>query len=127
MRKLTPVARKLRRNLTDTEALLWRHLRNGQMRGLKFRRQFPIGPYIVDFACWDARLVVEVDGGQHADNPSDKVRQKDIEESGFRVLRFWNNEVLDNLDGVLSVIANELADGPHPSPGPSGRPLPKER
>ncbi len=127
MRKLTPVARKLRRTMTDAEAVLWRRLRNGQLRGFKFRRQFPVGAYIADFACWDARLVVEVDGGQHADSGSDLVRRKEIELLGFRVLRFWNNDVLNNLEGVLAAIASELSDRGHPSPGASRRPLPRER
>ena len=88
MRRLTPVARKLRRNMTDAEALLWRHVRNGQLCGGKFRRQFPIGAYVADFACWDAKLVIELDGGQHANDPNDKTRQREIEALGFRVLRF---------------------------------------
>jgi very-short-patch-repair endonuclease len=95
--------------MTDAELLLWRHLRNGQIRGLKFRRQFPIGSYVVDFVCWDRRLVIEVDGGQHADNQEDRIRREEIEALGFRVLRFWNNEGLSHSGGVLSVIDRELS------------------
>ena len=108
-RRLTPVARKLRRSMTDAEMLLWRHLRNGQIRGYKFRRQFPIGNHIADFVCWDAHLAIEVDGGQHADNRDDKIRRREIEALGFRVLRFWNNDVLSNPEGVLLLIDRMLS------------------
>lgn len=104
----TPIARKLRRKMTDAEALLWRHLRDRQCGGVKFRRQFPIDRYVADFACWDAKLVVEIDGGQHADNIRDEVRTHEIEAYGFRVLRFWNHDVLANIDGVLETIAEAL-------------------
>ena len=88
--------------MTDAEQRLWRQLRARQIAGARFRRQAPIGPYIADFACLDARLVIEVDGGQHADGASrDLHRDAWLSRQGFRVLRFWNNDVLQNIDGVL--------------------------
>ncbi len=72
-----------------------------KLGGYKFRRQFPIGPYIVDFACYDEKVVIEVDGGQHANNVRDMAREQDLASLGFRVLRFWNTEVLTNIEGVL--------------------------
>ncbi|MDP3907103.1 endonuclease domain-containing protein [Novosphingobium sp.] len=106
-KRLTPIARKLRANPTDAEQRLWAHLRSKQL-GVKFTRQFPIGNFVVDFACRSARLVIELDGGQHADNPADLARTRAIEGFGFRVIRFWNNEVLENTDGVLITIMREL-------------------
>jgi BirA family biotin operon repressor/biotin-[acetyl-CoA-carboxylase] ligase len=94
--------------MTDAEALLWRHLRGGQLNGHKFRRQFPIGHHIVDFACWDARLVIELDGEQHAENQADELRSAEIDALGFQILRFWNNDVLANLAGVLLRIEQAL-------------------
>ena len=103
------------------ERLLWRRLQDRQLAGFKFRRQVPIGPYIVDFVCFAARLVIEVDGGQHAMSPADVRRDRWFAAQGFRLLRFWNNEVLDNLDGVLRTIADVLAvEPPHPNPLPQG-------
>ena len=87
---------------------MWAVLRNSQMEGAKFRRQQPIGPYVVDFCCWQAKLVIEVDGGQHADNPEDDRRTQWLSERGWRVIRFWNNEVLDNLEGVRTAITAAL-------------------
>ncbi len=102
-------ARELRENQTDAERLLWSRLRGRQLAGFKFRRQHPVPPFIVDFACIEARLIVELDGGQHAENASaDARRTACIEREGFRILRFWNNEVLGNLEGVLETIAGEL-------------------
>ena len=106
-KELTRVSRKLRNNPTDTEKHLWYALRNKNL-GVKFRRQVVIGRYIVDFACLDARLVVEVDGGQHAENHDDLERDKWLEGQGFKVLRFWNNEVLRNRKGVLQKIVEHL-------------------
>ena len=92
---LTPIAKALRKRLTDTERLLWRHLRAKQLEGLKFRRQEPIGRYIVDFVCHEKRIVIEVDGGQHStDKNRDAERDKWLNKQGYKVLRFWNNEVL---------------------------------
>ena len=101
-------ARELRRNMTDAERALWRRLRMRQLAGQRFRRQQPIGDYIVDFACPAARLVVEVDGGQHAEEERDAARTRWLESRGYRVLRFWNNEVLGQIDGVLAVIEESL-------------------
>lgn len=98
--------KSLRTNATDAERALWQRLRAKQIR-LRFRRQFPIGPYIVDFVCLRAKLVIEVDGGQHGVE-RDAVRTKWLEERKYKVLRFWNNDVLDNMDGVLRVIEEEL-------------------
>jgi very-short-patch-repair endonuclease len=117
-------AQRLRRDLTDAERKLWSVLRNRQLNGAKFRRQQPIGPFIADFVCQERRLIVEADGGQHAENVSDARRTAFLEGVGYRVLRFWNNDILTNLDGVAQVIANALST-PHPaqatpeSPSPS--------
>lgn len=102
---LNTFARELRNNSTDTERLLWRYLRNSQIEGIKFRRQQPIEAYIVDFVSFEKRLVIELDGGQHADNfEYDEQRSDCLRANGFVVLRFWNNEVIENIDGVLEVI-----------------------
>lgn len=100
-------AQWLRNRSTDAESALWRRLRARQISGVKFRRQAPIGRYIVDFISYDARIVIELDGGQHATAPQyerDVERDRWLEEQGFRVLRFWNSDVLLNMDGVVSVI-----------------------
>ena len=111
----TSVARKLRRRPTDAEIRFWAKVRNRQLGGAKFRRQWPIENYVVDFVCLEARLVVEIDGGQHADNARDEIRTKHLEAAGFRVVRFWNNDVLSNTAGVLETIAAVLAEAPpHP-------------
>ena len=107
-KRLTGVARKLRNDLTDAERRLWSHLRASQLGGIKFTRQLPIGPFVVDFACRSARLAIELDGGQHADSPADDARTQIIEAHGYRVIRFWNNDVLQNTDGVLTAILEEL-------------------
>ncbi|MBD3728923.1 MAG: endonuclease domain-containing protein [Sphingomonadales bacterium] len=100
----TERARLLRRNMTDAEQRIWQALRNRALAGLKFRRQVPVGPYIVDFQCRDRQLVVEIDGGQH-DEMEDAERTAFLRAQGYRVIRFWNHEVLENLDGVLERIA----------------------
>ena len=98
-------ARTLRKNQTDVEKLLWQHLRNRQLCGYKFRRQFPIAPYIADFACLELKLIIELDGGQHADQISyDNQRRLFLEQRGFKVIRFWNNDVIENTAGVLESI-----------------------
>jgi very-short-patch-repair endonuclease len=113
-------ASHLRTNQTDAEKHLWHALRNRQLAGFKFRRQFSLPPYIVDFACLECRLIVEVDGGQHAEQESyDTERSQHLIKQGYRVLRFWNNEVLGNLEGVLTKVLQEL-NTPHPSPLPQG-------
>ena len=104
-------ARRLRRASTDAEKLLWQNLRARQLGGAKFRRQTPIGPYIVDFVSFEHKLVVEIDGGQHnasAERQHDTKRTAWLESQGFRVLRFWNNQVLTNLEGVLERTLQEL-------------------
>jgi very-short-patch-repair endonuclease len=111
----TDRARQLRRDATDAERALWRRLRSRSLNDHKFVRQEPAGPYTVDFICREARLVIEVDGGQHADNRHDVVRDQWLASHNYRVLRFWNNDVLGNVAGVLETIATALADSP-PSP-----------
>ena len=92
--------------MTDAERLLWSRLRRRQVHGLRFRRQHPIGPFIADFACTQAGLVIELDGGQHVQaKDKDAARTRWLEQSGYRVLRFWNNDVLTQIDAVLQVIA----------------------
>ncbi|MCC8947904.1 DUF559 domain-containing protein [Bradyrhizobium sp. Arg62] len=108
-------ARKLRNASTDAEGTLWYRLRARRLNGYKFVRQEPIGPYIVDFICRERRLVIEVDGGQHADSQPDALRDKWLVDHNYRVLRFWNNEVSSNLVGVLETILTALAEAPlHP-------------
>jgi very-short-patch-repair endonuclease len=110
------IARTLRGRMTDAERILWQHLRAHRLIGKKFRRQQPLGPYIVDFICLEARLVIEVDGGQHQSCDADKTRDAWLETQGFRVLRFWNNEVLRNLPAVLEKVISLLLPSPQPSP-----------
>ncbi|WP_090195091.1 endonuclease domain-containing protein [Erythrobacter sp. HL-111] len=108
-KRLTQTARKLRREMTEAERALWLHLRQRDLFGVKFIRQHPIGDFIADFACRSLRLAIEVDGGQHSDSPTDVNRTRIIKAHGYCVIRFWNNEVLENMDGVLQVIAKEIA------------------
>ncbi|MFA6458354.1 MAG: endonuclease domain-containing protein [Patescibacteria group bacterium] len=115
---LTQFARRLRRNSSDVEQLLWSNLRNKNLRNLKFRRQQPIGKFIADFVCFEKRVVVELDGSQHAESEKDLLRDKWFSQQGFRVLRFWNNEVFENLDGVLEKIM-EVCLSEYPPPNPS--------
>lgn len=105
---LTPIARRLRRDQTEAEKRLWSHLRNRQCEDAKFVRQYPIDRHIADFACRSLRLVIELDGGHHAESETDAERTRILEAHGYRVIRFWNNEVLTNTDGVLQVIAQEI-------------------
>jgi very-short-patch-repair endonuclease len=102
------IARRLPTNQTDAETVLWNHIRNRQIDGHKFVRQQPIGGYVCDFVCRERLLVVEVDGGQHNESTADAIRDRRITEEGYRVLRFWNNDVLGNLEGVLVTIQTEL-------------------
>jgi very-short-patch-repair endonuclease len=120
------LAKNLRKRSTDAERYLWKHLRSKQIEGLKFRRQEPIGKYIVDFVCYEKTLVVEVDGGQHSEE-RDADRDSWIRSQGFTVLRFWNHEVLTNIKGVLEMILRNctqkspsltLTNAPHPYPSP---------
>jgi very-short-patch-repair endonuclease len=118
---LTKTARKLRRDGTDTENKLWLAPRNRQMNGLKFKRQVPFGPYIADFLCAEAKLIVEADGGQHwGREEADRVRTRYFESKGYRVLRFWNNDVLQNLQGVLEAIAAKVGTESPLTPAPRG-------
>jgi very-short-patch-repair endonuclease len=94
--------------LTDAERKLWFALRDRRFAGFKFRRQVPTGPFIADFVCFEARLVIEVDGGQHADSIQDQRRDRWFAANKFRVMRFWNNEVRSNLEGVMSLLAEAL-------------------
>ena len=114
-------ARALRKNMTPQERKLWYLLRDRRFAGYKFRRQLPLGRFVVDFACWQAKLVVELDGGQHSENVDyDKVRTLWLGRHGWRVVRFWNNDLLD-MENVLMVIMAALKASPHPDP------LPRER
>ncbi len=101
-------ARSLRRALTPAEAKLWGNLRNRQLGGFKFTRQEPIGSYYVDFVCRDQHVIVEVDGGQHLENAADRRRDSDLAALGYRVIRIWNNDVTENIDGVLEMLLSEL-------------------
>lgn len=117
--KTNPHAVELRHNSTDAERRLWHHLRNRSLGGFKFRRQVPIGPFIADFACVECKLIVEADGGQHGSAQDDR-RTAHLRSLGWRVLRFWNNEVLQQTDAVLETIlaACEQTKEPKPSPYP---------
>ena len=106
---LTSLARSLRNNSTDAERLIWRSLRNRTLFECKFRRQYPVGPYIADFVCIEKRLIVELDGGQHADNVmQDEARTAYLQAEGYRVLRFWNNDVLLQTMAVLEAIQGAI-------------------
>ena len=114
-----PRARVLRRDATEAEKKLWQHLRQPPFKQHHFRRQATIGPYFADFASHQLKLVIEVDGGQHSLNASDETRTRYLEANGYRVLRFWNNEIFENMTGVLSTIDTAInADRP-PTPDPS--------
>jgi len=105
-----PDPRELRKNMTDAERVLWFRLRSRQVEGRKFRRQHPIGRYVVDFVCLERRLIVEVDGSQHMDNPNDEIRTRWLEREGYKVLRFWDNEVLMETDAVMEVIKEAVEE-----------------
>jgi very-short-patch-repair endonuclease len=122
--RLTPRARQLRGATTDVERMLWYRLRNRQLLACKFRRQHPVAGYVLDFACEELQIAVELDGSQHAEvfaQQSDTVRTVRLQALGWQVVRFWNNEVIENMDGVLSVIMLALEDkiqgerAPHPT------------
>ena len=101
-------ARTLRRDETDAEAIVWWQVRNRQLNGFKFRRQVPIGPYIADFVCQERRIIVELDGSQHAGSLRDAIRDRYLERLGYRVLRFWNHEVFEDTDAVLEHVVAVL-------------------
>ncbi len=114
-------ARDLRKNMTDAEISLWQCLRDRQLAGYKFRRQHPIGPFIVDFVCLEKKIVIEIDGSQHInDKEADNKRSDYLNNHGFRVLRVWNNQVLQEKEAVLSMILTSLSENepPHPDPLP---------
>ncbi len=98
--------------MTDAEQALWKLLRRKQLDGHRFRKQAPVGKYIVDFCCLDARLIIEVDGGQHSESAADSARDGWLKSQHFRVLRFWNNEVLENPEGVMQVVLKALEAKP---------------
>ena len=117
------LAKALRQRMTDAERLLWRHLRNRELGGWKFRRQYQVGPFIVDFICVEKNVVIEVDGGQHAENEVlDLQRSAYLNKMGYRVLRFWNNDVLQETEAVLTaifaILANCKQNSPSPQPSP---------
>lgn len=105
--------------MTEAETKLWSRIRDKQL-GVKFRRQQPMGDYIVDFVCFKNKLIIEIDGGQHCDNRRDKQRDRWFCGQGFNVIRFWNNDVLSNLDGVTKTILNEITPSPLSPPVKGG-------
>ncbi len=111
-RKATGLARRLRGCQTHAEIKLWSRIRNRQIDGHKFVRQEPIEGYVCDFVCREKRIIVEVDGGQHNESATDSVRDRRLNEAGYRVLRFWNNDVIGNIDGVLTMLQIELSNQP---------------
>jgi len=124
MAKLETLARNLRSQSTDAEQLIWRHLKNRQIAGFKFRRQHPLPPFIVDFVCLEAGLVVELDGGQHVERSAqDAARTSKLNEMGFRVIRFWDDEALKQTEAVLEEVLRQLtASRPlTPALSPEGR------
>jgi very-short-patch-repair endonuclease len=116
-REPTRRSRELRNNATFAERKLWQHIRNRQLAGVRFNRQVPIGPFICDFAARTAKIIIELDGGQHAvTSAEDERRTRFLMSKGYRVLRFWNNEIVENIEGVLTVILTTLSDRPSPNP-----------
>ena len=115
-------AKQLRRNSTDAEKYLWAKIRNRQLESWKFRRQLPVGRYIVDFTCSELRLIIEIDGGQHAEQVHyDLGRTRFLQAKGYRVVRFWNNEVLGNIEGVLEALTLTLSQREREIKTPSRR------
>lgn len=111
----------LRTNQTNEEQKIWQVLRASRLMNFKFRRQVPIDDFIVDFVCFEQKIIIEIDGGQHLDNRKDLVRDAKLKAQGYRVLRFWNNEVTKNFDGVMEIILQQLQiKTPLPSPLPQG-------
>ncbi len=108
MSRLTQIARSLRSNQTDAEKLLWGKLRNRQFMNLKFRRQVTIENYVADFVCFERGLIIELDGGQHNENAKDRDRSDVLESKGFIVKRYWNNEVMNNMEGVFCDLTDTL-------------------
>ena len=109
--QITANGRQLRQNMTLAEQRLWRHLRGKRLAGYKFRRQQPLGTYILDFVCIEAKLAIEIDGGQHAEQTAcDAQRPRYLQQRGFTVSRFWNNEVLQQTEAVLTAILHKLEE-----------------
>ncbi|QJB68271.1 endonuclease domain-containing protein [Parasphingorhabdus halotolerans] len=108
-------ARSLRREMTSQERMLWNRLRNRQLGGFKFRNQQPIGPFVGDFVCQDEKLIIEADGSQHAGSAYDQKRDARLKSRGYSILRFWNNEIDKNLQGVLEAILEALSRAPSPT------------
>ncbi len=108
-RQSTIRARDLRQSQTEAEKVIWNQLKAKRFLGLKFKRQHPIGPYFPDFVCLEQKLVIEIDGGQHCENKNDIARTKFLEKEGYTVIRFWNNDVLSNIDGLLSSLSLTLS------------------
>lgn len=111
MQDLTLKARELRKNMTSQEKSLWKILRKNQFRGCRFLRQYPIEPYIVDFVCRDKKIIIEIDGGQHnrpEDIEYDLKRTRFLNSEGYKVIRFWNNDIDNNIEGVYEVLQREL-------------------
>ena len=106
MKNLKHISRKLRKEMTEAEKKLWQYLRAKQVFGIKFRRQQQINNYIVDFYCPSKRIIIELDGGQHANNIKDKERDKFMEDKGIKVIRIWDNDIMNNIEGVMEHIMN---------------------
>ncbi|MFH0343629.1 MAG: endonuclease domain-containing protein [Chromatiales bacterium] len=119
---MNSLARVLRNNSTEAERCLWSRLRGRRLDGVKFRRQQVLGPYVVDFLCLEPKVVIEIDGGQHAEQVSNDLRRTEyLKVLGYRVLRFWNHEVLGDPDAALESIRAALVEIPSPPPSPGGR------
>jgi very-short-patch-repair endonuclease len=115
MRSIRPNAGPLRQNMTDAEKVMWSRLRNRRLSGFKFKRQWTIGSHVVDFCCIERRLVIEIDGGQHTPE-RDARRTRSLNRLGYRVVRYWNNDVLQNVHGVLTDLLAKIETHPHPGP-----------
>jgi very-short-patch-repair endonuclease len=117
---LTEAARELRKNMTDAERILWMRLKAKQLDGLKFRRQEQIGLFVADFVCFEKGIIIEADGGQHAiEREKDAERTQWLNAQGYTVLRFWNNDILTNIEGVMETIRSACIEPPSPRPSPT--------
>ena len=118
-KRRTGRSRSLRRSSTRAELTLWRYLRDRQLGGFKFVRQEPVGLYFPDFVCRERHLIVEVDGGQHAESVADCERDAFLTGLGYQIIRIWNNQIFENIEGVLQMLQSELEKAPHPVPLPA--------